>query len=261
MVNKEIDHGKEFDWGLASKDYARYRDIYPDLFYQKIIELDLCTKGQRVLDLGTGTGVLPRNLCRYGASFVGADISENQIAEAKKLSAGMQIEYVVSSAEKLDFPKNSFDVITACQCFLYFDQSVVIPKIHELLRDNGHFCILFMAWLPDESEIARYSEELVLQYNPSWTGAHMKRGPLTAPQSTVGYFDVEHAITYDVPVTFTRESWNGRIKACRGIGASALSVDEVAAFETEHLQYLSTIAEPFDILHYVTVLNLQKRSI
>lgn len=23
-----IDNGKEFDWGLASKDYAKYRDIY-----------------------------------------------------------------------------------------------------------------------------------------------------------------------------------------------------------------------------------------
>ena len=261
MINNKIDHGKEFDWGLASKDYAKYRDIYPDLFYQKIIDLGLCTKGQRVLDLGTGTGVLPRNLYRYGASFVGADLSENQIAEAKKLSVGMEIDYVVSSAEKLDFPENSFDVVTACQCFLYFDQSVVIPKIYELLKDNGHFCILFMAWLPDESEIARHSEELVLKYNPSWTGAHMKRYPLTTPQSTVRYFDVKDAITYDVPVTFTRESWNGRIKACRGIGASMLSADEIAAFEAEHLQYLSTVTEPFDILHYVTVLNLRKRSI
>lgn len=105
MINKKIDHGKEFDWGLASKDYAKYRDIYPDLFYQKIIDLGLCTKGQRVLDLGTGTGVLPRNLYRYGASFVGADLSENQIAEAKKLSVGMEIDYVVSSAENLTFLK------------------------------------------------------------------------------------------------------------------------------------------------------------
>ena len=71
-----IDHGKEFDWGLASKDYAKYRDIYPAEFYQKLVDLGLCTKGQFVLDLGTGTGVLPRNMVRFGAKFVGADISK-----------------------------------------------------------------------------------------------------------------------------------------------------------------------------------------
>jgi hypothetical protein len=29
-----IDQGKAFDWGRASKDYARYRDIYPEIFYE-----------------------------------------------------------------------------------------------------------------------------------------------------------------------------------------------------------------------------------
>ena len=28
-----IDNGKQFDWGLASEDYAKYRDIYPAEFY------------------------------------------------------------------------------------------------------------------------------------------------------------------------------------------------------------------------------------
>ncbi len=79
---KDIDHGKEFDWGSASKDYARYRDIYPPEFYQKIVDLGLCVRGQTVLDLGTGTGVLPWNLYQYGADWTGIDLSENQIAEA-----------------------------------------------------------------------------------------------------------------------------------------------------------------------------------
>ena len=57
---KTIDNGKTFDWGRTSSDYAKYRDIYPDEFYKRIIDLGLCTKGQKVLDLGTGTGVLPR---------------------------------------------------------------------------------------------------------------------------------------------------------------------------------------------------------
>ena len=28
MIIKDIDKGKDFDWGKTSKDYAKYRDIY-----------------------------------------------------------------------------------------------------------------------------------------------------------------------------------------------------------------------------------------
>lgn len=112
---KEIDHGSGYDWGQVSEEYAKYRDIYPPLFYQKITEMGLCLKGQAVLDLGTGTGVLPRNLYQYGAKFTGVDVSENQIAQARRLSqeAGMEIRYLVSSAEDIHFPEQSFDVVTA----------------------------------------------------------------------------------------------------------------------------------------------------
>lgn len=260
IINKDIDNGKAFDWGRTSADYAKYRDIYPEMFYQKIVDLGLCTKGQSVLDLGTGTGVLPRNMYRYGAKFVGADISENQIEQARLLSAqnDMAIDYVVASAEDVDFPDNTFDVVTACQCFMYFNKPIALPKIHRMLKDNGHFCVLFMAWLPDECEIARRSEELVLKYNPTWTGARMQRYPVEAPDWMGDLFEVEHAIAYDLNVTFSRESWHGRMKACRGIGASSLSEDEIAQWEKEHRAFLETIPETFDILHYATILNVRK---
>lgn len=261
--NKAIDHGKGFDWGRTSEDYAKYRDIYPPLFYQKIKELELCVLGQNVLDLGTGTGVLPRNMYQYGAKFTGADVSEHQIAQARRLSeaAGMNIQYVVSPAEEFAFPEQSFDVVTACQCFMYFDKNIALPNIHRVLKDGGHLCILSMDWLPDESEIAKKSETLVLKYNPSWTGGHMQRYALTAPAWMKELFDVENMISYDLNVTFTRESWHGRIKACRGIGASSLSEEEIAQFEKEHTAYLSSVPEPFDVLHYATILNLRKRNV
>ncbi len=102
ISNPNFDHGKGFDWGNASKDYAKYRDVYPEEFYQRIIDLGLCIKGQTALDLGTGTGVLPRNFYRYGAEWTGADVSENQIREATRLAAesDMKIRFITASAEK-----------------------------------------------------------------------------------------------------------------------------------------------------------------
>ncbi len=261
--NRNIDHGKGFDWGKASKDYARYRDIYPQEFYERIISCGICSEGQRVLDLGTGTGVLPRNLYRYGAKFIGVDISENQIAEARRLSRelGMDIEYIVSSAEDISFPDDSFDAVTASQCYMYFNMDIVLPRLFRILQKNGHFCILFTAWLPDESEIAKKTEELILKYNPYWTGGQMKRSPIIMPELTNEYFSVEHNITYDIGIPFTRESWNGRIRACRGIGASSLPEKDIERFEAEHIQYLDNVNEEFSIPHYVTMLDLKTKKI
>jgi len=263
ITNKGIDNGRAFDWGKTSEDYAKFRDIYPEFFYKKIVDIGLCIDGQTVLDLGTGTGVLPRNMYKFGAKFTGADISENQIAQARKLSneSKMNIDYVVSSAEDINFSDESFDVVTACQCFMYFNKAVALPKIHRLLKPNGHFCILFMAWLPYESEIAKTSEDLVLKYNPAWTGAHMQRHEPESPELAKELFEVEHTIAYDLNVTFSRESWHGRMKACRGIGASSLSADEISEWEKEHLAYLATVPEKFDIIHNATILNLRKRAV
>lgn len=259
MQKRDIDSGGEFDWGKTSEDYAKFRDIYPEEFYRKIMELGLCVQGQRVLDLGTGTGVLPRNLARYGAQFIGADISANQIEQAKELSqkAGLDIEYVVSPAEELTFDDNTFDVVTACQCFLYFDKSVLLPKLTRFLKPGGHLAVLFLSWLPDESEIARQSEELVLKYNPNWSGNGFQRYEPTAPDWAAEYFEVEQNIAFDIGLAFTRESWNGRIKACRGTGAS-LSPEQMQKFEKEHIELLGKIApESFVIPHYATMLALR----
>jgi hypothetical protein len=54
---------------------------------------------------------------------------------------------------------------------------------------------------------------------------------------------------YDEPIPFTRESWRGRIRACRGIGAG-LPAEEVRRFDAAHADLLSRIVpESFNVLH------------
>ena len=259
IKDKRIDGGKAFDWGRTSKEYAMFRDIYPEIFYKKITDRGLCKKGQKVLDLGTGTGVLPRNLYKYGAKWTGTDISEQQIEQAKRLAAqnNMDIDFYTSAAEKLDFPKETFDVVTACQCFWYFDHSKLMPMLFDILKKDGKLLILYMAWLPFEDKIAGASENLVLKYSPDWAGAGEKRKPIEIPDIVYKYFDVTEHEEYDVSIPFTKETWHGRMKACRGVGAS-LNADELSAWEKEHIELLNRIApDSFNVSHYAALTELQ----
>ena len=261
ITDLRIDSGKTFDWGRTSEDYAKYRDIYPEEFYKKITDRGLCIKGQKVLDLGTGTGVLPRNMYRFGADWTGTDISPEQINQAEILAkkAGMKIDFQAVSAEDAVFPESTFDVITACQCFWYFNHEKVMPKLSGFLKKDGRLVILYMAWLPFEDPVAGESEKLVLKYNPKWSGAGETRHPIYIPDVVYEYFDLEEHEEYDVKIPFTKESWHGRMKACRGVGAS-LSPEEIAGWEEEHQALLDRIApDEFEILHYAAISVLKKK--
>lgn len=259
MTDKRIDGGRPFDWGRISADYAKFRDIYPQEFYDKIVGRGLCVGGQRVLDIGTGTGVLPRNLYRYGAQWIATDISKDQIAQAKALSTGLDIDYEVRAAEEIAFSDEAFHVITACQCFWYFQHERMMPELFRMLKPEGRILILYMAWLPFEDKIAGASEELVLKYSPAWSGARETMQPIAIPECYYKKFDLIYREEYPLKVHFTRESWHGRMKACRGIGAS-LSEGEILRWEQEHLRLLHEIAPAeFDILHYGAIAELKAR--
>ena len=193
IKDDRIDSGKAFDWGKTSREYAKYRDIYPKKFYQKIVDRGLCIKGQRVLDIGTGTGVLPRNMYKYGAKWTGTDISPEQIEQAKILAddSKLKIDFQAVPTEQIEFEKESFDVITACQCFWYFDHEKVMPELAGFLKSDGRMLILYMAWLPYEDRIAGASEELVLKYSPKWSGAGETRHPIWIPDIAYEYFELE----------------------------------------------------------------------
>jgi len=259
MRFSDIDEGKPFDWGNTSKDYAKYRDIYPDEFYQSILNLGLCKDGQKVLDVGTGTGVLPRNMYKYGAKWIGTDISPKQIEQAKLLAAekGMDIEFYVCPAEEVDYKDDTFDVITVCQCIWYLDAKAITEKFARVLKHGGRLLVLYMGWLPYEDTIAGKSEEIILKYNPSWSSYGDTVHPVFIPEELLTNFEIVLRKEYRVNVSFTRESWHGRMRACRGVGAT-MNLEQLNAWDKEHMKMLNDNApKKFEVKHYVSLAELQ----
>ena len=152
-----------------------------------------------------------------------------------------------------------YDVITACQCFWYFNHETVMPKLYRMLKKGGSILVLYMAWLPFEDKIAEASESLVLKYNPDWSGAGKKMRQIDIPDCYKENFELAYHEEFTLNVPFTRDSWNGRMKAYRGIGAS-LAEREISMWEQEHKKLLEQIApNEFDILHYGAISELKRR--
>jgi SAM-dependent methyltransferase len=248
-----IDGGNRVDWGKTSGDYAAWRPNYPDRFFDALKIYGVGTPNQHILDLGTGVGFLAVRFAGQGCRVTGVDISPEQIAEARRRAEfnGVTAAFLVAPAENTGLPDASFDVITASQAWLYFDKERTIREVKRLLKPNGLLVTTHCSWLPREDPIARASEALVLHHNPTWTGGDWSGEIALIPKWSVDHFRFHAMFVFDEAILFTGESWRGRMRACRGVGA-ALQRQQVEAFDHEHEALLRSIAgEQFAVLHRI----------
>ncbi len=88
------------------------------------------------------------------------------------------------------------------------------------MKPGGKLLILYMGWLPYEDAIAGKSEEIILKHNPDWSSYGDTVHPVFIPAELLTSFELVLQKEYRVDVPFTRESWHGRMRACRGVSAA-----------------------------------------
>ncbi|MHC5016558.1 MAG: class I SAM-dependent methyltransferase, partial [Planctomycetota bacterium] len=82
-----------------------------------------------------------------------------------------QTEFLVGSAENTELAACSFDVVTASQCWHWFDHDAALREADRVLRPGGLLVIAHYCYLAGHSRVAARTEELILEHNPGWTMA------------------------------------------------------------------------------------------
>ena len=125
------------NFSQQSADYARYRPVYPDAYFEFI--LSITKERNTAWDCGAGNGQVAEKLSMYFDKIYATDISAQQIEQAVP---NEKIEYSVQPAEQTNFPDGFFDLIVAAQAVHWFDFDRFYTEVNRTLKKDGIISVL-----------------------------------------------------------------------------------------------------------------------
>jgi SAM-dependent methyltransferase len=138
-------------WDQGGKDYDDVSFAISDALKHAAQRLDP-HKGDRILDVATGTGWSARNAARMGADVTGVDIADGLLAAARELSAHVRppIAFHLADAERLPFPDGTFDgVISTFGVMFAADQAQAAAELGRVCKLGGRLALA--TWAPEGS--------------------------------------------------------------------------------------------------------------
>ena len=132
--------GAVFD--MVAVEYDRRRPTYPDELVERACELGGLEAGDRVLEIGSGTGQLTRGLVARGLHVTAVEPGSNLIELAgRKPHRPGALEFVDHRLE--DAPIDGwFDAAFSASAFHWPDPDVSWAKVAQALRPDGLFALL-----------------------------------------------------------------------------------------------------------------------
>ncbi len=102
---------------------------------------DIYSKGEKVLDFGSGVGT--NSLLFYPNDYVGVEVDTSRVSESKRAFPNHRfqaISYISSYDDRLPFPDKSFDIVFISLCLHHIDSytcKILFHEFRRLLKKDG----------------------------------------------------------------------------------------------------------------------------
>lgn len=141
-----VDHPVARQYDRWASVYDRLWRHYVDQTIPVLWDAAAVRPGERVLDVGCGTGAFETHAIAAGAenSMVGVDLSEKMLDRARaKCADASQITFQQADVHALPFSPDRFDVVVSGNTFHYFDApDQALAEMRRVLRPGGRIVIL-----------------------------------------------------------------------------------------------------------------------
>lgn len=134
------------DWGRGH--YERTARQLTDAA-EAVVRAGRPRPGERVLDIGCGTGSVALRAARAGACVAGVDPASRLLRVAGELAhvEGLEVELLLGDAGALPLPTDSVDVVLSNFGLIFAtDPPTAVAELDRVLKPAGR--VAFSAWLP-----------------------------------------------------------------------------------------------------------------
>lgn len=153
-------YGKVFDDVAA--EYDRRRPAYPDELIDLACQVaGIGGGGDRVLEIGCGSGQLTRGLLARGLHVTAVEPGTSLIALARQnLEGAGEVEFVNAQFEDALLPRGQFQAVFSASAFHWIDPKVSWQKVADVLVPDGTLALLQYCGL--EEPRTKQDQEAVL---------------------------------------------------------------------------------------------------
>jgi ubiquinone/menaquinone biosynthesis C-methylase UbiE len=149
---------QEFNRWAEQGEGPKMENHHLDITEKTLRRMDL-RAGERVLDLGCGSGWATRLLARLvgdgpqsSGQVVGLDISDEMVRQARAASKDFDnVMFVQGSAAQIPWEENFFDKVLSVESFYYYpDQDRALAELFRVMAPHGRMFILINLYKDNE---------------------------------------------------------------------------------------------------------------
>src|SRR5215472_11464120 len=138
FIGDDIAHQLRIGFDRAAEDYQRTRPVCPSQLFDDLIQLAGLNVGDRVVEIGCGTGQATVPLAERGLAVTAVELGPELAAIARRrLMAFPAAEVVTCSFEDWQPPDAAFDAVVAFNSLHWIDPELRYSKTYGLLRSGA----------------------------------------------------------------------------------------------------------------------------